>query len=100
MDLEKTRLVVLSACETGLGTSMAGEGMYGLQRAFQLAGARNIMMSLWKVDDEATSRLMAAFYRHYLQKGDAQESLRLAQVEIRKSHPHPYYWASFVVLGI
>ncbi len=100
LDLEKTRLVVLSACETGLGTSMAGEGMYGLQRAFQLAGSRNIMMSLWKVDDEATSRLMAAFYRHYLQKGDAQESLRLAQMEIRKSHPHPYFWASFVVLGI
>jgi CHAT domain-containing protein len=99
MDLEKTRLVVLSACETGLGTSMAGEGMYGLQRAFQLAGSSHILMSLWKVDDAATSRLMQVFYKYYLPTGNAQESLRRAQTELRKNYPHPYYWASFLVLG-
>ena len=99
MDLEKTRLVVLSACETGLGTSMAGEGLYGLQRAFQLAGSSHILMSLWKVDDAATSRLMRSFYKYYLPSGNAQEALRRAQNDLRKIHPHPYFWASFVVLG-
>jgi CHAT domain-containing protein len=100
MDLEETRLVVLSACETGLGTSMAGEGMYGLQRAFQLAGSRHIVMSLWKIDDEATSRLMMAFYKYYLPTGNPQEALRKAQTDLRKIYPHPYFWASFVVLGV
>lgn len=99
LDLEGTDLVVLSACETGLGTSLNGEGMYGLQRAFQLAGCRRVLMSLWKIDDEATSRLMKAFYKFYLPSGNAQDALLKAQAELRKSYPHPYHWASFLVMG-
>jgi CHAT domain-containing protein/tetratricopeptide (TPR) repeat protein len=99
MRLQGTELVILSACETGLGEVAHGEGVYGLQRAFQQAGARSVLMSLWKVSDEATQQMMGHFYRHYLQGQDKREAFRLAQEALRRDFPHPYFWGAFVMVG-
>jgi CHAT domain-containing protein len=85
--LEGMDLAVLSACETGLGEDGGGEGVYGLQRAFHVAGCENVVASLWKVDDEATQALMALFYRNLWQKNlDPAEALRQAQLTLYR-HP-------------
>ena len=98
MDLRDADIVVLSACETGLG-DISGEGVFGLQRAFKMAGAQSILMALWKVDDEATKTLMTAFYRYYCHGKNKRQALRLAQQEVRKNgYSNPYYWAGFVLL--
>ena len=98
MDLRDADIVVLSACETGLG-DISGEGVFGLQRAFKMTGVRSILMALWKVDDKATQILMTSFYRHYTKGKTKREALRLAQQEVRKSgYTDPYYWAGFVLL--
>ncbi|RFP63410.1 CHAT domain-containing protein [Hymenobacter lapidiphilus] len=99
LDLQGTELVVLSACETGLGQVQAGEGVYGLQRGFTVAGARTIMMSLWKVDDAVTQELMTAFYRFWLAGSSKRAALLAAQQQVRKRHPEPYYWGAFVLVG-
>jgi CHAT domain-containing protein/tetratricopeptide (TPR) repeat protein len=117
LDLRRTELVVLSACETGLGKVAGGEGILGLQRGFQLAGARTTVTSLWKVDDNATRLLMEKFYenlwKHKLPKAEA---LRQAQLTMLREGPKrgvvrvdeggampavspPYYWAAFVLSG-
>ncbi|MBC7820424.1 MAG: CHAT domain-containing protein, partial [Planctomycetaceae bacterium] len=99
MDLADTDLVVLSACETGVGEVCSGEGIFGLRRAFVLAGARALVMSLWKVPDSQTQELMEAFYR-FLQSGTPPaEALRKAQLSTREKHPEPYYWGSFICQG-
>ena len=101
LDLTGTKLVVLSACETGIGDIRNGEGVYGLRRALVLAGAESQLMSLWQVDDAATRDLMVDYYRR-LQKGEGRgEALRNAQLNMVKSNgrDHPYYWASFIQLG-
>lgn len=97
--LDQTELVVLSACQTGLGDIHNGEGVYGLQRAFSVAGARAILMSLWKVDDDVTRQLMTTFYRKWLQNGDKVQAFRLAQQAVRKKYPQPFYWGAFVLVG-
>jgi CHAT domain-containing protein len=99
MDLSKTKLVVLSACETGLGEIRSGEGVYGLQRAFQLAGAETIIMSLWKVNDEATQQLMISFYSEWTKTGDKYNSFKLAQKNLRKKYEQPYYWGAFIMMN-
>jgi len=100
MDLSKTELVVLSACESGLGVLRNGEGVYGLQRALRTAGARIIIMSLWKVDDDATSYFMKTFYDDYLTNFNASQALAYAQQETRKVYKEPKYWAAFCLIGI
>ncbi len=103
MDLEGTELVVLSACETGLGDVRSGEGVYGLQRAFTVAGSRATLLSLWKVDDAATAAFMAAYYGRLRQGEGRAEALRATQAEFRR-HADPLYrdayvWGAFQLTG-
>jgi CHAT domain-containing protein len=127
LPLKETELVVLSACDTALGTDTSGEGVLGLQRAFQVAGARTTIASLWKVDDAATELLMTRFHYHLSQPGTTRlDALRLAQMEMLRSEREenkddaaasipeprpaksstdssrsvsPFYWAAFQLSG-
>ena len=98
-DLSKTELLVLSACETGLGDVMLGEGVYGLQRAAKIAGAKAVLISLWTVSDQSTYELMVSFYAKWLSTGDKRKAFRAAQLELLKKYPHPYYWGAFYMVG-
>ncbi|UQA55173.1 CHAT domain-containing protein [Polyangium aurulentum] len=101
IDLWGTKLVVLSACETGVGDISNGEGVYGLRRALVLAGAQTSLMSLWQVDDEATRDLMIEYYRR-LGAGEGRvEALRRAQLALLagEGRRHPFYWAAFIASG-
>ena len=98
MDLSNTDMVVLSACETGLGENVISEGVFGLQRAFKLAGVQTLVMSLWKVPDDETTEFMSLFYKNWLGGMDKHEAFQAAQREIKKASPNPYYWAGFVMM--
>ncbi|MCG8423928.1 MAG: CHAT domain-containing protein [Proteobacteria bacterium] len=101
LDLWGTKLVVLSACETGVGAVDAGQGVYGLRRALAIAGAESLVMSLWQVDDEATRRLMAGYYKRLDAGRGRTGALRVTQLELLDSdeYSHPYYWAGFIPSG-
>jgi CHAT domain-containing protein/tetratricopeptide (TPR) repeat protein len=106
LDLSGVEWAVLSACDTGVGEIKAGEGVFGLRRAFQLAGARTLIMSLWSVDDEATRSWMRSLYTGRLESHlDTAEAVRQASLEVlrdrrkRNVSTHPFYWAAFVAAG-
>ncbi|WP_373550918.1 CHAT domain-containing protein [Haliscomenobacter sp.] len=100
MNLANTELVVLSACETGLGDLVGNEGVYGLQRAFKIAGARYLIMSLWQVPDFQTQVFMTAFYKHWLERRmTVPEAFRATQAELRvKYSGEAFKWAGFVLV--
>jgi CHAT domain-containing protein/tetratricopeptide (TPR) repeat protein len=100
LNLDKTFLVMLSACETGLGDLEAGEGVQGLQRAFLVAGSNYLIMSMFKVDDEATQKLMVTFYQKYLNNGNMRQSFIDAKKELRVEYPEPIYWGAFMLIGL
>ena len=92
MDLRNTELVVLSACETGVGEVVTHEGVFGLHRAFLLAGARTLVTSLWKVPDRKTQELMSNFYENLLAGLSCADALRKAQIALKLKNPNAYYW--------
>lgn len=100
LNLDQTDLVVLSACETGLGDISNGEGVYGLQRAFLVAGAKVLIMSMFKVDDEATQKLILNFYRKWLATNNLRQSFVDAKKELRVEYPEPIYWGAFMMIGL
>lgn len=99
LDLTATELVVLSACETGLGAVEVGEGVFGLRRAFMLAGAKNLVMSLWEVPDKQTQQLMEDFYANLAQGQVPATALRQAQLKLAEAQPNPFYWGAFICQG-
>ena len=105
MDLQGTELVVLSACGSGLGAVSAGEGVYGLRRAFQNAGAQTIISTLFEVPDKDSGQIMRGFYEGLKQKKGKLEALHEAQLRMIKGRrktegaAHPFFWASFVLTG-
>ncbi len=100
LDLFGTQLVVLSACDTGQGELSVGQGVYGLRRAFLVAGAETLVTSLWQVNDAATGKLMTLYYQKLLkEKRGRLQAMQEAMQEMRKKYKHPYYWAPFLVIG-
>jgi CHAT domain-containing protein/Tfp pilus assembly protein PilF len=101
LDLWGTKLVVLSACDTGLGKVRNGEGVYGLRRSFALAGAESVVMSLWPISDRVTRELMAGYYKNLKAGMGRGEALRRVQLDMlhKKGREHPFYWASFIESG-
>jgi CHAT domain-containing protein len=99
LDLNRTDLVVLSACETGLGKVEYSEGVYGLQRAFLQAGADNIMISLWKVEDMMTKDLMIKFYSYLGKQHNEHDAFKLAQLDMMHSVANPRLWGGFVMVS-
>jgi CHAT domain-containing protein len=101
LNLWGTKLVALSACDTGVGEVRNGDGVYGLRRAFVLAGAESLLMSLWPVSDTWTERQMRSYYQHLKLGKGRGDSLRLLQLDLLARNPrlHPFYWANFIQAG-
>jgi CHAT domain-containing protein len=101
MNLWGTKLVVLSACQTGVGDVRNGEGVYGLRRALVLAGSESQLISLWDVDDTGTKDLMISYYQKLTQGVGRGEALRQTQLEMLKGeqYSHPYFWAALIGSG-
>ena len=100
MSLGGTELVVLSACESGLGVIQVGEGVMGLRRAFALAGAQTVIMTLWEVPDRYTKEVIVGFYNRALPRTQGRSAaLREAQLALKKQRPDPRFWGAFVCEG-
>lgn len=100
LKLSGTQLVVLSACESGLGEVSEGEGVYGLQRSFLVAGASSVITSLFKVNDEVTSQLMVKFYDNWVSGMEIKSAFRKAKLEIKNKYPAPVFWGSFIMMSL
>lgn len=99
LNMNNVRLVTLSACETAIGRSLDNEGVFGLQRGLKMAGAQNLLLSLWKVDDLVTQEYMTTFYNLLISKKlSLHNAFVKTQEQVRNEHPEPYYWASFVLI--
>lgn len=99
LNLQNTELVVLSACQTGLGDIVSSEGVYGLQRAFRIAGAKFLIVSLWQVPDKHTQELMQHFYKNWAERQEPlRDAFANAQAAMQKKYPNPFLWAGFVLL--
>ena len=93
-------LVVLTACNTGLGKHLVGEGVMGLGRAFQYAGAQSVLMSLWSVEDASTNLLTERFFTYLRQGQDKLKALQQARIDLRQAgYEHPFFWAPFILVG-
>lgn len=97
LDLRGTELVVLSACETGMG-DITPDGVWGLQRAFKIAGAETLILSLWEIAEEPTEQFMSIFYNEYLRDHNKIRAFRKAQDAIRQAYPEDFHWAAFIML--
>jgi len=97
LNLSNTELVVLSACETALGDVKGSDGVFGLQRAFKMAGVKKMIVSLWQVPDKETAELMSAFYTYWIKGKSINEAFAAAQADMRKKYA-PFYWAAFVLV--
>jgi CHAT domain-containing protein len=93
------KLVTLSGCATGMNVVAAGDELLGLERGLFCAGASSLLLSLWDVHDRSTADLMQSFYHAYIQTGDMAAALQTAMRHVREQHPHPYFWAPFVLVG-
>ena len=98
LDLSKTKLLTLSACQTGLGESNDIDGNEGLLKAFKVAGVNNIIMTLWNVSDDATSTIMSLFYKNLIEIKNPREALKKTITNVKLDMPDPYYWAPFVIV--
>ena len=98
MNLSETELLVLSACETAVSYSLM-VGNYNLSEEFIKSGVKNVISTIWKVDDKVTQKFMTIFYEMLSKGNDIDSSLRLTKLKIRKDYSHPYYWAPFVLLS-
>ena len=99
LQLAGTELVVLSACDSLRGVVRTGEGVIGLERALRAAGARNILATLWPVDDTIARELMLSFYDAWLESGDLRSAFRHSQLELRRRYQLPLLWGGFVLIG-
>jgi len=102
LNLHETQLVVLSACETGLGEVKPGEGVFGLRRAFQMAGAQTVLSALWQVDDKSTAELMGGLFATNDPLPETLRRLQLEQIQRRRANnqpDHPFFWAAFIATG-
>jgi CHAT domain-containing protein len=99
LNFDQTELVVLSACETGLGEVQLGEGVFGLQRSFLVAGSKSVVMSLFKVSDQVTAELMSSFYKKWMNSGDKRGSFTAAKIEIMNKYNNPHFWGAFIMIG-
>ncbi|MFZ1856983.1 MAG: CHAT domain-containing protein, partial [Chitinophagaceae bacterium] len=97
LNLSNTELVVLSACETALGDVKGSEGVFGLQRAFKMAGVKKMIVSLWQVPDKETAELMTTFYNYWMKGKTINDAFTQAQADMRKKYA-PFYWAAFVLV--
>jgi len=98
LNLENCELVVLSGCETGLGNILNGEGVYGMQRAFQISGVKTIVMSLFKVSDEVTNTLMQYFYKYLVDGNNKYQALLKAKKKLKQIYNSPYFWGAFILI--
>jgi CHAT domain-containing protein len=97
LNLEQTDLVVLSACETGLGKIQNGVGVYGLQKSMKDAGAKNVIMSLWKVDDKVAQEFMTLFYTKLMSGQTIKQAFTKTQLEMKEKYPQPFFWGAFIL---